>query len=95
MYTIEKESQWNILAYNKGDERFVKGGSKGLLEYTIPTWNQECLKFAKTRDESPLAQISCATKMFSEGKAHNWSTWCHKFGVGLKACDWANKKPSA
>ncbi len=95
MYTIEHESSWDVSAYNKGDEKYVKGGSKGILEYTIPTWNGNCLEFAKTRDESPIAQIKCSAKMFSKGQEYNWSTWCHKYGLGLKSCDWANKKPAA
>lgn len=91
IYTVDHESGWDVLAYNKEDEKYVVGGSRGILQYTIPTWNGNCLEFAPTRDDNPLAQISCAAKMFSLHQESNWSTWCHQYGIGMESCYWANK----
>lgn len=69
---VSCESSWNVLAYNKDDERFVKGGSYGIAQFTRPTFFENC-----TGDyENPYDQISCMAKLWKRGEQHRWT--CYK-----------------
>lgn len=83
-YTIAHESSW---IWNNGNSI-----SKGLWAFIPRTWELNCKEFGKYEDMNPYLQTDCATKMWSKGEWTQWETWCNKYGIGLKKCDWANKK---
>ena len=66
---ISCESGWDVLAYNKEDEKFVKGGSRGIAQFTIPTFEENC----KGDYSNPLDQIECMGLLFKRGEQSRWS----------------------
>lgn len=67
---IDCESSFDIFAYNEADEAFVKGGSYGIAQFTIPT-------FAACPGEykNPFAQMDCMAYYWSLGQQRRWSCY--------------------
>lgn len=67
---ITCESGWNIFAYNKEDEKFVKGGSYGIAQFTRPTF------LACAGDyEDPYDQIACMAWYWSKSQQSRWTCY--------------------
>jgi len=81
-YTVLNESSW---IWNNGNHI-----SKGLWAYIPSTWEGNCKDIGEYEDINPYDQTDCAVRMWKKGEWVQWETWCKKYGVGLKKCEWAN-----
>jgi len=69
---IKCESSGNIYAHNEDDPN---GGSFGILQYQIPTFQHFCVKKYGLNNDiwNPDIQIECCAKMLSEGLINHWT----------------------
>ena len=73
---IQCESTWGVTAYNEDDEKFVPGGSFGIAQFTIPTFEENCSGDYK----DPLDQLSCMGLLWKRGEQKRWMCYRKLFG---------------